>query len=616
MELKEGRRKESGSARSSVPAVLKNRPLQDGLIALCLTLLLFAFLAFRFDFYYDLNDDVLIKDVLSGVYSGEPDGHTMQLLYPLGAALSLLYRQLPVPVFGLFLLGCQGIAVWAVLRRTAGLFEGPWGRIGLPAAEALFLLASFGDHLVFVQYTVTAGLLASAAIFWLLTGEGRAEGGSFARSFWRENLPALALYWLAFCLRSEMGLLLLPLAGAAGLCLWARRSPFWSRENLAAFGGLFLILAGGMACLWGADSLAYGSGEWKEFRRFFDARTELYDYQLDFVNGYEENREIYEGLGIPQAQQKLLETYNFGADDSIDADWMERLQEAAAAREGGGFVRQSPADALWNLRHRFLSSGDFPLNLAVLAGFFALLLPGIRKGNRRFLWQAPLCLAVGGALWMFLLLRNRPEARVVDPLYLAQLLVFLGLVWPAGKREGAGRRSGMLSKALPAACAVFFLGAAALRLPGSLSELEAESARREEVNRVNEAVMEYCRVRPDSLFLEDVYSTVAYSEKICADREKPFSYDLLGGWLVKSPLTEKKLAAFGFSGMEEAVRSKEGVYLLADETSGSGIGWLEDYFAFRQEDVSVVRVDSIAGRVNVYQVVAGRETGDFGPDAP
>ena len=148
---------------------LKNR-WQDRLTASLLTLLFFGFLALRFDFCYDLNDDVLIKDILSGVYSGAPDGHTMQLLYPLGAVLSFLYRLLPVPVFGLFLIACQGVSVWVILRRTAGMCRGLVVRIALPAAESLFLLAAFGGHMLFLQYTVTSGLLAGAAVFWLLTG--------------------------------------------------------------------------------------------------------------------------------------------------------------------------------------------------------------------------------------------------------------------------------------------------------------------------------------------------------------------------------------------------------------------------------------------------------------
>ena len=83
MGLKGRRLKES--VRQRVAKCAESRLWQDRLIALGLTALLFGFLALRFDFYYDLNDDVLIKDILSGVYSGAPEGRTMQLLFPLGA---------------------------------------------------------------------------------------------------------------------------------------------------------------------------------------------------------------------------------------------------------------------------------------------------------------------------------------------------------------------------------------------------------------------------------------------------------------------------------------------------------------------------------------------------
>lgn len=88
-----------------------------------MALILAGILAARFDFYYDLNDDVLIKDILSGVYSGTPDGHTMQLLYPLGALLALLYRGLSIPVFGAFLLFCQFGSIWAVGYRSTVLVD-------------------------------------------------------------------------------------------------------------------------------------------------------------------------------------------------------------------------------------------------------------------------------------------------------------------------------------------------------------------------------------------------------------------------------------------------------------------------------------------------------------
>lgn len=61
-----------------------------------LTLLVLAvnvlLLGFCFDFYYDLNDDTMMLDIMAGAYSGTPDGHNMQTLYPLGAVIALCYR--------------------------------------------------------------------------------------------------------------------------------------------------------------------------------------------------------------------------------------------------------------------------------------------------------------------------------------------------------------------------------------------------------------------------------------------------------------------------------------------------------------------------------------------
>ena len=67
------------------------------------TLLLVLFLSVNFDFYYDLNDDTMIKDILSGAYTGKPNGFCIQMLYPLGWFIALFYRAIPtVAWYGLF----------------------------------------------------------------------------------------------------------------------------------------------------------------------------------------------------------------------------------------------------------------------------------------------------------------------------------------------------------------------------------------------------------------------------------------------------------------------------------------------------------------------------------
>ena len=52
----------------------------DALLPLGAVLALFVVLGACFDFYYEFNDDVLIKDIISGRYTGKSDGHSVQML--------------------------------------------------------------------------------------------------------------------------------------------------------------------------------------------------------------------------------------------------------------------------------------------------------------------------------------------------------------------------------------------------------------------------------------------------------------------------------------------------------------------------------------------------------
>ena len=638
---------------------------ENCILSLAMALILAGILAARFDFYYDLNDDVLIKDILSGVYTGTPDGHTMQLLYPLGALLALLYRGLSIPVFGAFLLFCQFGSIWAVGYRSTVLVDeeraardgasfapemcsaasaarlaepavcSAWNttaeRLGVKGvlllAEALFWFAAMGSHLVYLQYTVTAGMLAGAAIFWVVTAKGKER-------FW-----ALLLYWLSFCLRPEMALLCLPLAGAGGLCIWGREKQFFSKESLRHYLGLFAALVIGMGVFYGLDVLAYSDPNWKDFRQFFDERTILYDYHLDFVEQYDENREAYEETGVSRTLQEMLKNYNFGAADEIDTQMLFSLAVQAKKADAKETVLSQVKKAIWRLAHEnWLSKSDLPWNFVWLAVVFAWCSCCLRKGNRKYFRQPVFVACVGGILWIYLLMQGRMVDRVTHPLYLAQILLAAGLWRTAGNRQlkmrtaekcdavghtdaatGAAivcsdvedadvfhnvntRSTGRIHTVMTAAVCGVILLLCILRVPGMWQGVAQEQTCRETVNQTNEDVFAYCEKHASTLFLEDVYSTVAYSEKIMLDRDKPFNYDLLGGWLVKSPLTKQKLSAFGYASMGEAARSSEKVCLLADE--GTDMSWLTEYLEERGEPGMLLRIGSAGEGVEVYQFLS------------
>ena len=84
------------------------------------------------------------------------------------------------------------------------------------------------------------------------------------------------------------------------------------------------------------------------------------------------------------------------------------------------------------------------------------------------------------------------------------------------------------------------------------------------------------------------------------------NYDLMGGWLVKSPTYRRKMEVFGITSMREALLYQENVYMMAElakRTEG-----FEAYFSESGEDAEIQLVDTICDIIGVYRVTAsGRE---------
>ena len=155
---------------------IKCRPQLNTFFSWVMVIFLFLAIALRFDFYYDLNDDVLIKDIVSGAYTGTPDAHSIQMLYPLSLLISLLYRIIPAfPWQGIFLCACHGLCFFLIARRSLSFVEKDVNKILLLLTEASLIMTLFLYEAVFVQYTVTAALLAACACFLVYTSEKKED---------------------------------------------------------------------------------------------------------------------------------------------------------------------------------------------------------------------------------------------------------------------------------------------------------------------------------------------------------------------------------------------------------------------------------------------------------
>ena len=500
-----------------------------GLTILCSVVLI----SHLFGFYYDLNDDVLIKDIMAGVYTGTPEAHNMQTLYVLGAFISFLYRLYRgVPWYGLFLCLCQFGSLYLIGVRLLQLCSKRSWKIIRLVIWTLFVWSVLLLHLAAVQYTVTCGIMAATAIFLFMT----TERGLSVKTFWRRNIPSVLLVILAFQLRSEMLLLLFPLVALAGFFCWLEEEAFFRKDNFLKYGVVFGTIILGMVCSLLIDSAAYSSPGWRSFRNFFNYRTEVYDFHYDILTDGTHTKQLAD-LGFSESAQELLANYNYGLDESIDEHAMERLADYTkeyASRNTDIWALLSEKTGQY--RYRILHLQDGPYSGLMLFGYCMVLGAGVfeavsYRGIRRFrfLIEAVLLMAVRTVLWLYILLRGRDPVRITHPLYLVEFAVLMGMVFLRKPKE---RREYAL-------CLLVGIWAAAMlgMTPGSIQSAKKDVSQKHSVNNDAQAIAQYCREHADSFYFEDVYSTVSFSQRMFRDVDNSVTnYDIMGVWICKSPL--------------------------------------------------------------------------------
>ena len=564
-----------------------------GLTVLCNIVLI----SLLFDFYYDLNDDVMMKDIMAGVYTGTPDGHNMQTLYLLGVLLSLCYKLYrDAPWYGLFLCLCQFGSLYLVGVRLLRLCRKQLWKVIWLLMLTLFIWSVLLTHMTAVQYTITSGMMAAAAIFLFMT----TEKGLSVRAFLCRNIPSVVLVLLAFQLRSEMLLFLFPLVSLAGLFHWLAEEKFWKKENVLKYVSLVGIILFGMGCSLLIDPAAYGSADWRSFRHFFDDRTKVYDYHPDILTDGTHTEQLAD-LGFSESAQELLANYNFGLDESIDEQAMKNLADYTDVHAAQNTdMRTILSEKIGQYRYRVLHLQDGPYSILMLIGYCMVLGASVTvyrtKGRFRFLIEALLLAAVRTSLWLFVMFRGRDPVRITHPLYLAEYAVLMGMIFMWLPKSGKEK----------AAC--FAVGIWALALigmaPDSIRSTIQDMQQRQQANEAATAIDAYCREHADSFYFEDVYSTVTFSQEMFRNVDNSISnYDIMGGWMCKSPLYEQKLKHFGMVSMADGLLNGESVYMIMEDASSeSGTDWLEAYYLEQGIAAEVHVIDRIGDNYGVYQV--------------
>ena len=538
-------------------------------------------------FIYAIADDVIMRDIASGAFTGTPDGHLIFVRYALGFLLSRLYlANGSIDWYGFVVAGTLFLGLAAVLYR--GLARE--SSFIQKASYTGIVLGLFGigllPHAAQFEWTISAAALGASSLFLYVTLEGKKMG----------QLPDLFLIWflliLTFCIRYDVFFMVMPGFGIVFLWRFVRRQKggfsFCSGEIVLPI--LVFVCVGAVALI---ESQAYSEAGWKEFKRFQNARSEVYDYSG--VPSYEANPAFFEELGLDEHEVRNLRHYALYLVEGLDAEMMEALSKEAirqAEMEMGGKEKVKAGLAL---SFRQLISPEYAeISLPALFFFIGILALIFRRRKKGAIIPLLLFLGAEGVLWLLLGFAGRLPERVAFSLHLTMMLglaACFARLW--FEKEEDGKENPW--KRVTAPLILFLcLGAVTFKLQRTVLWNQEKRAMDDSYQQFKAASREE---DGELYFIETYMAEPVGGASVTVKGGQGINRCLtLGDWYTTSPVDEARMRALDIENVEETILNNPNAYLVVRDLEEPG--FLGTYFSGKYPETELVcqEVRSVGGR--------------------
>ncbi len=507
-----------------------------------LAVLVFAGIYKFIPIVYFTNDDRMIMEIVSGQFTGNPESYAIQMTYGMTWFLSKLYEMTDAfNWYGIVMIGLQMFAFGSVLYRLQSLCVSINKKILILSASVLAYLMLWVNVFVQLTYTTTAAFVGAAAIFWYAMSKDN------PKNVFTTGLLAN----LAFCVRPNVFYMLLPAAGI----LWLFKITEKRKKSWLVYAAPFMMLAV-TACLFCVDYTANQRSDWKEFREFFDDRTQIYDY-YDLLP-YEEHPELYEPYGISEEEYNLIRIYDYTILGDIPKEFfpnyikayeqMEKTEGITAVTRSTRAVKQFISD---------VAHGSYGLENTVLflsaALFFAWV---VYKKHYRLANYLVVQSVVCNVLWLYFTYWERAIERIqiaMSLIFLAVILqVFCQMVRPKFTRKQ-----------------LKWMGLAAVAVMLGLAGRNLTQTRLYNIQKAHEyqdilAIKEFCAENPEETFFMDVASITEQFGNCTIGSQDPeyMNYIPLGDWSAYCPHYETKLKLHGVDNVKEALTADNSYVII------------------------------------------------------
>lgn len=484
-----------------------------------------------FPFRYAMNDDIAIESVLSGQYTGIPDGHAIYVKYPLGWMISCFYRFIPTVNWYkvIMLIICwfaMAVVVYGLLNRYK---KNTMMHCLLYFAGISLLWAQC--FTVFTFSTCGAFVAASAVIAYaMLSDEDERKI--------KMILPILLLFWLAYCIRDYFALAGLLLLGIIWLAKHVKHCWKDKRCFMIPCAG-FLGLA---ACVL-INTYAYRSDDWQAYFSYNKDLTVIQDYLG--LPDYDKNKEFYESIDLQKWELTPIKQFSY---IFLDKYTPERLHDVAEYAQSiqkkttlTSVVKKTGKVFFFDGKNQVLMIGTAFLSLLVIV----LAIVSFIKGRA---WESicSLLLQAGMAcMWLYIVYKGRYPERVLQSLYILQaaagaagIVLLLRDVKERTKKKN-------VHMVICIACAAVIVISAVSQIP-TLAKKKSS---------VNAGVNVYAAAHPENIYFKDtkgVKTTNVVEHNIVAT----------ASWLNYSPLYQHRIENLGMKEIKRSTLLEDGKYLI------------------------------------------------------
>jgi len=524
---------------------------------------------------------MIIRDVLSGRYSGVPDAHIYNILYPFAWLLKLLYQCIPtVDFWGVCMIGLIFVCLYAILTRVFALNLSLFPKISLAVltVAAFHFICSTG--IVFFTFTFTASLCAATSLLLFITGSD--ENKPF-----KQYIPALVLLLLSFCIRKDTTFMVLPFFALWGLFLIVRSADRLRTllHLLKPIGALVLCAA----VLFGTHLLAFSSSEWQDFLEFRDLRKSVHDFGS--YPDYAGAKTMYESIGLDHAEKNLVAIGSTaGINTVFDTDPDIRVVLKTVGEYNTVRRENTPESELTEAARKRITSFYQPfekyyatglVTLFACVSLVAVCLYALSKHK-----YGPLIFVMLGAVLV--------SAEIWGLAYLGRMtfpvirsLLLLGMLWCAAvalyvhRMTDTGTHKVTCRTVFAVICAAVILTLGCIATEqnnrNSIIAFEKNTIKTRDLRA-------YCLEHSDHIYFQPAFSISKHTDSTYLPFDSAFNnLILLGGWNAFSPEYQQSLQTGGLGDLtvEQALLTKDNAYMLSVEEYSQ---YIIKYFEWKYGD--------------------------------